>query len=66
MAPPTDETDREPPRLDHRESFVATVLQRRDGTATCTIAPRPNGEQERQSEWITAREGSFVPLAEMR
>lgn len=66
MPAPTDASDWEPPRLQHRESFVATVVQRRDGTATCTIAPLPNGEQERQPEWITAREGSFVSLAEMR
>ena len=66
MAAPTDANDWEPPRMEHRESFVATVVQRRDGTATCTIAPLQNDEQERQPEWITAREGSFVSLTAMR
>lgn len=66
MAAPTDANDWEPPRLEHRESFVATVVQRRDGTATCTITPLPTANRERHPEWITAREGSFVSLTAMR
>ena len=66
MAAPTDANDWEPPRLEHRESYMATVVQRRDGTATCTIAPVSKVDQESQPEWITAREGSFISLAAMR
>jgi hypothetical protein len=46
--------------------LVAEVVASRTGSAECTIYPRELPEAARLTTWITAEDGSFVPLDEMR
>ena len=62
-------TDDDPNRADQpegEEALVAEVVVSRTGSAECTIYPRELPGAARLTTWITAEEGSFVPLDEMR
>ena len=48
------------------EQFRAAVVDYDDAPDECTIYPRTVSERQRTTAWITAREGSFHPLIEMR
>jgi hypothetical protein len=64
--PPTKADDGDLPWSDRRELFTADITERADDVQTCTISPLPKSERMLHSEWIAAREGSFVSLDEMR
>ena len=44
----------------------AVIVSTGHGPDVCTIFPLDVGEEELLTTWISAEEGSFVPLAEMR
>lgn len=46
--------------------FIANVIERRDGSRTCTISPVPKTETELLDVWVSADEDSFVSLDDMR
>lgn len=67
MSPvPTESDDWETFRPAHDEAFVANITERADDVEACSISPLPRSEQMLETEWITATDGSFVPLDEMR
>lgn len=66
MAPPPEADDPDPRRRTHEEAFVAQLRSQADGPIVCTIAPAGPRDEAIGTEWISADEGSFVPLAEMR
>lgn len=47
-------------------TFRAVVEEYDDRADQCTIYPRETAGIDRMSTWITAREGSYVRLDEMR
>lgn len=52
---------------DHRlESLEATVVTYDDAPDECTIYPRVAPETYRTTAWITATEGAFCEILEMR
>lgn len=48
------------------DAFAARVETYEDRPAECTVFPVDVAPAERLTTWISAREGSFVRLAEMR
>jgi len=46
--------------------LAAEIVTGNDRPAECTVYPRDASEAERMTRWITAEEGSFVDLDEMR
>lgn len=60
---PIKSTEWDPP--DRREEFIANVTESVDGDLMCTISPPPTSELILLSEWVAAREGSFVALEAM-
>ena len=63
---PPESDDWEPFQPAYDEAFVANITERADDVETCSISPLPRSEGMLESEWITATEGSFVPLDDMR
>jgi hypothetical protein len=65
-----DGTERRSPveaRLDDRVPMLAAeIVTGNDRPAECTVYPRDATETERMTRWITAEEGSFIALEEMR
>jgi hypothetical protein len=55
-------TPRDAPPIDYR----AVVEEYDDAPDECTIFPRSAKAESVTTEWITAREGSFVALADVR
>jgi len=51
---------------DEQPILAAEVVVSRDRPAECTLYPFGAPDHERVVEWITATEGSFVNLDEMR
>ena len=51
------------PRL---ESLEATVVTYDDAPDQCTIYPRAAPEEYRTTAWITASEGTYCDILEMR
>lgn len=47
-------------------TYRAVVEEYDNRSNQCTIYPRETAGVERMSTWITAREGSYVALEEMR
>jgi hypothetical protein len=64
--PGADAAEREGPAVDAGPPIVAKTVVSATGPAECTLYPRGLPAGERVTTWITAREGSFVPLDEMR
>lgn len=56
-----DEWD--PHRVDNIE---ATLVHYEDGATVCTIQPRQFAEQCTTTVWVSAEDGSFCALEEMR
>lgn len=54
--------DPDPPE----ETLVATVVSHEDGPRECTLFPPDLPDEAVLTTWMTAREGSFVPLDEAR
>ncbi len=54
------------PAHPHLEPFDATVVENGDGPNSCTIYPKDRGDAERNTEWLSAREGSYCSSAAMR
>jgi hypothetical protein len=50
----------------HEITLVAKIENRDRQPDLCTIYAPSDDEQTRMSSWITAKEGSFVPLKEVR
>ncbi|AKU07990.1 DUF7511 domain-containing protein [Haloferax gibbonsii] len=48
------------------EEFVAIVASYEDAPDECTIFPAGLAEDELLTTWLSAQEGSYVALAEMR
>jgi hypothetical protein len=46
--------------------YAATVVTAADGTDECTVFPVGLSDDDLVTTWVSAAEGSFVPLAEMR
>jgi hypothetical protein len=46
--------------------FASVVVPHDDDPDECTVFPIDVPETELMSQWITAEEGSFVPVHEMR
>ena len=65
-APPTDADDADLPVPDHDEVFVAIVSTGAGGSKVCSISPLPGMGRTAVSEWVLARDDSFVSLDEMR
>lgn len=53
-------TDEDAARLEH------VTVENEDAPDACTMYPRECSEAEMATHWITALEGSFVSLEEMR
>lgn len=52
---------------DHRiESLEATVVNYDDAPDECTIYPRAVRTEQRTTVWLSAKEGSYCGLLEMR
>ncbi|WP_459192271.1 DUF7511 domain-containing protein [Halosimplex sp. J119] len=51
---------------DDAPTLTAEIIDPSDGPAECTIFPLDGSDTELVTQWITAREGSFVSLAERR
>lgn len=51
---------------DDRPTLAAEIVVSRGEPAECTIFPLDASDFERVTRWITASEGSFVGLDEMR
>ena len=64
--PRTDDDANRAGPAEAEDVLVAEVVVSRTGSAECTIYPRELPEAARLTTWITAEEGSFVPLDEMR
>lgn len=47
-----------------REQLTAEIVISPDGPAECTIFPIHATLTERTTTWITAKEGSFLPLTD--
>ena len=65
----TDDDDRLPtaaPPEDPAPALAAEIVLSRDGPAECTIFPPDATGVQRLTAWITAREGSFVGLDDVR
>jgi len=45
---------------------IAVVARQADGPDRCTMFPDDVTDSERQSRWLTATEGSFVALPDVR
>jgi hypothetical protein len=54
------------PAGDDQPALAAEVVVSHDRTAECTIYPFDAPDRERVVHWITAAEGSFVALEELR
>jgi hypothetical protein len=62
-----DNTDVEPGFDDRDDAFRAHVEQYDDRPDECTIFPEtPSQDLPRTTAWLTAQEGSFVPLQDAR
>lgn len=48
------------------DAFAARIETYEDRPAECTVFPVDVSPDDRLTTWMTAREGSFVRLAEMR
>jgi hypothetical protein len=62
---PTPPTDDEPP-ADLPGALTAAVVEYDDEPDECTLYPTEASEKALVTEWITAEEGSYVDLDEMR
>lgn len=65
----TDRRQRDEPSssaCDREQVLVAKIVVSATDPAECTIFPRDVAEGDRLTTWLSAREGSFVALAEMR
>lgn len=51
---------------DQDDQWVATVVQYEKVPDECTIHPINASDEELMTCWVTAREGSFVALEEIR
>ena len=49
-----------------QSTHTAVVVTARDGTEECTIFPLDVTDEALVTTWVSASEGSFVPLAAMR
>ncbi len=49
-----------------RQVDVRAVVEQQDGGVECTLYPNDADRVALMSRWITAGEGSFVALSEMR
>lgn len=59
-------SDLDPLRQSDEGIFEAHLRAAADGRIVCTIAPAGPRHEAIGAEWISAAEGSFVPLADMR
>lgn len=66
MVPPPPTNDPDPLRQPDEELFEAHLRADDDGPIVCTIAPAGPRYEAIGAEWISAAEGSFVPLADIR
>jgi hypothetical protein len=48
------------------EGVVAVVAETADGDEECTLFPADADEAELPTTWLSAEQGSFVALSEMR
>jgi Trk K+ transport system NAD-binding subunit len=48
------------------EGVVAVVAETGDGDEECTLFPADADERDLPTTWLSAEEGSFVALSEMR
>jgi hypothetical protein len=48
------------------EGVVAVVAETADGTEECTLFPADADQAELPTTWLSAEQGSFVTLSEMR
>lgn len=46
-----------------RETIHATVIQNENQPDECTLHPATPSKDERTTAWITAKEGSYIPLS---
>jgi hypothetical protein len=64
---PTDDRTQQSPDLHHPAAdYRAEIVEYDDAPDECTIYPADAQEWELMTRWITAREGSYVDLEEMR
>ncbi|NEU55524.1 hypothetical protein [Halorussus sp. MSC15.2] len=67
---PTNAADATPPTDDetpaHRDDLTAVVVEGDSRSDECTLYPRGASDEALVTEWITAEEGSYVRLDEMR
>jgi hypothetical protein len=61
-----DEAERLPTPDDSTPALAAEVVVSQDRPAECTLFPPEADDFERMTTWITAREGSFVSLDDVR
>ncbi|MFC7082220.1 DUF7511 domain-containing protein [Halorussus caseinilyticus] len=59
--PPTDDAPADGP-----DELTAVVVERDSESDQCTLYPTGASDEALVTEWITAEEGSFVSLEEMR
>lgn len=55
-----------PDRGERDRTLAARFADYEDGPAECTLYPRDASGVDLMSRWITASEGSYVPLDEMQ
>ncbi|MFC4450898.1 DUF7511 domain-containing protein [Halorussus aquaticus] len=67
---PTNAADVTPPTDDEttadRPDLNAVVVERDSGSDECTLYPMEASDEALVTEWMTAEEGSYVRLDEMR
>ncbi|MWV65459.1 hypothetical protein GRS48_11620 [Halorubrum sp. JWXQ-INN 858] len=51
---------------EHESSIEATIVKYDDGPDECTLHPTDPTESQRLTEWLTAKQGTYVSLASWR
>lgn len=66
MSPTEHDADGPEERYDDGPAFRARTAVTDDGTIECTIYPVDAPADSRTTRWLSAKEGSYVGLDEMR